>query len=124
MTEEIWKPLKYNKEYEVSNLGRIKHLAHDTVYKVKGKKRTRHYDEYILTTRMSEYYNGYTPTGKYFKEARINGGCGISVAEEVLHAFTDKSIYYSSKIIYKDGNPENCNLDNLDYDEKNNKLYY
>lgn len=120
MTEEIWKPMKYHPEYVVSNFGNIKHLARDTSYKRKGKTYIRHYDEHQLSTRMVEYYYRDCPTGQFFKEVRINGGCGISVAEEVLSAFTDKVIYFSDKIIYKDGNPENCHLENLDYDESSN----
>lgn len=121
--EEIWKRMGYTGcEYAVSNLGNVKHLAHDVVIKGKRnrKRYIRHYDEYILGTRMVERYDYGIPTGKFFKEARIDGGCEVSVAEEVLHAFTNKKVLYNSKIIYKDGNPENCCLDNLDYDEKNN----
>lgn len=119
MTEEIWKPMKFNSEYEISNLGRVKHLAHDTPYTRNGIEYVRHYDEYILSTRMDECYRYGCPTGEFYKIARISGG-SILVADEVLKAFTNKKIYYSNKIIYKDGNPENCSLENLDYDEKNN----
>lgn len=124
MTEEIWKPMKYCQGYEISNFGNVKHLAYDSVYKVKGKKRTRHYNDYILSSRMTERYDGFHPTGKWYKSARVNGSCDICIAESVLQSFKNISIYDIDNIIYKDGNPENCNLDNLDYDSSKDKSYY
>lgn len=121
MTEEIWKPISSAEGFAVSNLGRVKHLAHDTTFKMGRKKYTRHYEENILSSRMKEFVSSipFRHCGKYFKEVRINY-CSLCVAELVLNAFTDKKVYYCSKIEYKDGNPENCCLDNLDYDESNN----
>lgn len=123
MSEEIWKPMKYCDGHEISNFGNVKRLAHDVVIKGKRnrKRHVRHYDDCILSSRMTERYDGSYPTGKFYKEARVNGGCSISIAESVLQSFKNIPVYDIDNIIYKDGNPENCNLDNLDYDFSKDK---
>lgn len=54
---EIWKPIKgYETKYSVSNLGRVKRLAHNIEMKLKAYKQVAHYKEQILKLSVKGKY--------------------------------------------------------------------
>lgn len=99
--KEIWKPLREsNNEIEISNLGRVKRV-------------------FPLARKPESYCYAITLGGSGTAQSYITTSAGrrmITVAREVLITFENAT--RPQKIKYKDGDPLNCRIDNLEYTEK------
>lgn len=96
-SEEIWKPIKGYKPYEVSSYGRVRRRLTQQYIRKSGK-------EFV-------YLNGCVKDGsKYVTLNKKVSTRFILIAKLVLMTFTNTEGY---RVEYKDGNKMNCHLENL-----------
>lgn len=95
--EEIWENVSgYEGKYQVSNLGKIKSLNYNNTHK-----------ERILNPKINK--GGYLEV----KLSINNKAKDFSLARLVIEAFTNIELDRNIVILYKDGNKQNCALNNL-----------
>ena len=107
--EEVWKPVKgYEEYYEVSNLGRVRSLDRKIILSGKRKGQIRIYSGKNLKPLESQ---GHLSVQLQKCGSRMNIGLGRLVAIHFLEGFGDSG---RMQIKYKDGNPKNCCITNLE----------
>lgn len=100
--EEIWKPIKGYKPYEVSSYGRVRRRLTQQYIRKSGK-------EFV-------YLEGCVKDGsKYVTLNKKVSTRFILIAKLVLMTFTNTKGY---RVEYKDGNKMNCHLENLKWKGK------
>lgn len=109
-TNEIWKPVEgFEGYYEVSNTGKVRSLPRTVVLEGKRAGQVRHYEGKELKNMLSADH----VIVKLYKEGQVNSiTVGRLVALHFLPGFKESG---ASCVAYKDGNPENCNVENLTY---------
>lgn len=110
VTNEIWKPVEgFEGYYEVSNTGKVRSLPRTVVLEGKRAGQVRHYEGKELKNMLSADH----VIVKLYKEGQVNSiTVGRLVALHFLPGFKESG---ASCVAYKDGNPENCNVENLTY---------
>lgn len=109
-TNEIWKPVEgFEGYYEVSNTGKVRSLPRTVILEGKRAGQVRHYEGKELKNMLSADH----VIVKLYKEGQVNSiTVGRLVALHFLPGFKESG---ASCVAYKDGNPENCNVENLTY---------
>ena len=107
---EIWKPVEgFEGYYEVSNTGKVRSLPRTVILEGKRAGQVRHYEGKELKNMLSADH----VIVKLYKEGQVNSiTVGRLVALHFLPGFKESG---ASCVAYKDGNPENCNVENLTY---------
>ena len=106
--EEIWKPVEgYEGYYEVSNTGKVRSVDREVVLKGKRAGQIRVYQgKELKPLRVNNYVMVHLQRGN----TRQNIGVGRLVALHFLDGFKESNRYM---VVYKDGNPANCCIENL-----------
>lgn len=113
ITEEIWKPVEGLEDYyEVSNTGKVRSKDRVVILKGarRGEKRTYSGKEIHPLKSKDHMYVKLHKGGFY-----ISISVGKLVAQHFLDGFKESGRY---SVNYKDGNPYNCAVDNLDYSRR------
>ena len=107
---EIWKPVEgYEGYYEVSNTGKVRSLPRTVVLEGKRAGQVRNY----VGKELKKLHTADHVIVKLYKDGKVLSiSVGRLVALHFLEGFKDSGAGW---VKYKDGNPENCNVNNLSY---------
>lgn len=106
---EIWEPVEgFEGYYEVSNTGKVRSVERTIPLEGKRKGQVRKYSSRELKPLFTQ---GHTIVKLYKEGVSQSIGVGKLVALHFLEGFKESG---RSKVRYKDGNIENCNVNNLE----------
>lgn len=120
MMKEIWKPIKgYESRYEVSNLGRVKAVAHVTEIRLpNGVIQYRHIKEKIITP-WKDSLGKYMLVGLHTGKPKENRMVHRLVAEAFI-----PNPYNLPEVNHKDEDKTNNIVENLEFCDRKYNSYY
>lgn len=119
MVTEVWKPVEgYEGYYEVSNTGKVRSLPRTVTLDGKRSGQARKY----AGKELKKLHTADHVIVKLYKDGNILSiSVGRLVALHFLEGFRESG---AGQVKYKDGNPENCNVENLTYKGDTNEYNY
>ena len=107
--QEIWKPVEgFEAYYEVSNTGKVRSKPREIQLSGKRAGQSRVYAGKELKPLNSQ---GHLMVHLQRGGNRLTVGLGRLVAQHFLEGFKDSERYF---VKYKDGDPSNCSIENLE----------